>query len=170
MGYRYCRWARNLKAHWLLKKPLNLIAHFVWLFVLVTTGITLPARAKIGAGLYIPHTGYIVVNSQTVIGANCTIAQGVTIGHRGGGREATEGSPTIGNRVYVGPGSAIIGPIAIGDDALIGVGAIVDSVRSSPSVVAGNPARLLSRRGVVRVDRISGNGFRFGPSSDGCPG
>jgi serine O-acetyltransferase len=146
-GYRFCRWVYALKAHWLIRKPLNLLAGIVSLFVQVTSGITLPSRAKIGPGLYIPHTGYIVVNSQTVIGSNCTLTQGVTIGHGGGGREPNEGSPSIGDRVYIGPGSAIIGPITIGNDALIGVGAVVTRSVPPRGVVAGNPARLLSRHG-----------------------
>jgi serine O-acetyltransferase len=146
-GYRFCRWVYALKARWLIRKPLNLVAGIVSLFVQVTSGITLPARARIGPGLYIPHTGYIVVNSQTVIGSNCTLAQGVTIGHRGGGREAAQGSPSIGDRVYIGPGAAIIGPITIGDDALVGVGAVVTRSVPPRGVVAGNPARLLSGHG-----------------------
>jgi serine O-acetyltransferase len=146
-GYRFCRWVYALKAHWLIRKPLNIVAGIVSLFVQVTSGITLPARARIGPGLYIPHTGYIVVNSQTVIGANCTLTQGVTIGHGGGGREPGAGSPSVGDRVYIGPGAAIIGPITVGDDALIGVGAVVTRSVPPRGVVAGNPARLLSLHG-----------------------
>jgi serine O-acetyltransferase len=146
-GYRFCRWVYTLNTHWLIRKPFSLLAGIVSLFVQVTTGITLPGRAKIGPGLYIPHTGYIVVNSRTVLGANCTLTQGVTIGHRGGGRDAAAGSPLIGDRVYIGPGAAVIGPITIGDDALIGVGAVVTRSVPPRGVVAGNPARLLSRQG-----------------------
>ena len=146
LGYRFCRWVYVLQAPWLIQKPLNL-AGFVALFVQVTTNITLPARARIGPGLYIPHTGYIVVNSGAVIGSNCTLAQGVTIGHRRGGRERMGGSPTIGDRVYVGPGAAIIGPMTVGDDSLIGVGAVVTRSVPARGVVAGNPARLLSHHG-----------------------
>ena len=147
MGYRFCRWVYALKVHWLIRKPLNLVAGIVSLFVQVTSGVTLPARARIGPGLYIAHTGYIVVNSQTVIGSNCTLTQGVTIGHRAGGRKRGGGNPVIGDRVYIGPGSAIIGPITVGDDALIGVGAVVRRSVPPRGVVAGNPARLLLRHG-----------------------
>ena len=146
-GYRFCRWVYTLKAHWLIQRPLNLLAGIVSLLVQVTTGITLPGGAKIGPGLHVPHTGLIVVNSRTVIGANCTLAHGVTIGHRSGGRDAAAGSPSIGDRVYIGPGAAVMGPITIGDDALIGVGAIVTRSVPPRGVVAGNPARLLSRQG-----------------------
>ncbi len=147
LGYRFSRWVFLLRAFWLIQKPLNLLAGAVSLLTQVATHVTLPSRAKIGPGLYIPHVGCIVVNSQAVIGSNCTIAQGVTIGHRAGGQKRGAGVPVIGHRVYIGPGAAIIGPIAVGDDALIGVGAIVTRSVPPRGVVAGNPARLLSLRG-----------------------
>jgi serine O-acetyltransferase len=162
LGYRFCHWVYRLEAPWLFRKPLSLFASLVSLFVQVTTNITLPSRARIGPGLYIAHTGYIVVNSRTVLGANCTLTQGVTIGHRGGGREQMLGSPVIGDRVYVGPGAAIIGPIPIGDDALIGVGAVVTKSVPERGVVAGNPARLLSRRG--SFDLIDYPGMHIDPA------
>jgi serine O-acetyltransferase len=147
LGYRFCRWVHTSRAPWLIKKLLNFVARLVDLLVRVTTAITLPASARIGPGLYIPHTGYIVVNSRTVIGSNCTLGQGVTIGHRSGGRGISSGSPVIGNRVYIGPGAAVVGPITLGNDALIGIGAVVTKSVSERGVVAGNPARLLSRNG-----------------------
>jgi serine O-acetyltransferase len=159
VGYRFCRWVYTLKAHWLIQKPFRLLAAIVSLIVQVTTGITLPGRAKIGPGLYIPHTGYIVVNSRAVIGANCRLPQGVTIGHRGEGREGAWGSPTIGDRVYIGPGAAVIGPITIGDDALISVGAVVTRSVLARGVVAGNPARLISRRGSFDLIEYPGMDF-----------
>jgi serine O-acetyltransferase len=147
LGYRFCRWLYLLETIWFIKKPLNRLAGVVSLFVQLATHVTFPWRASIGPGLFIPHVGCIVVNSSTIMGSNCTLAQNVSIGHRAGGRKRRGGSPKIGNRVYIGPGATIIGPISIGDDALIGVDAIV--MRSVPprGVVAGNPARLLSRRG-----------------------
>ncbi len=180
VGYRFCRWVYALKAHWLIRKPLSLLAAIVSLFAQVTSGITLPARARIGPGLYIAHTGYIVVNSQTVIGANCTLTQGVTIGHAGGGRDSSGGSPSIGDRVYIGPGAAIIGPITIGDDALVGVGAVVTRSVPARGVVVGNPARLLSRHGSFDLieypgmqsdaARLASLSHRDEPSADVVPG
>jgi serine O-acetyltransferase len=130
---------------------------FRWLFAPVTislqvgvqvlTQIQLSVFADIGPGLYMPHTGTIVVGSGSRVGRNCTLAHGVTIGHAGGRRNGPTASPVIGDRVYVGPGAMILGPITVGDDALIGAGAVV--VRSVPprGVVAGNPARLLATTG-----------------------
>ncbi|MGO9598652.1 MAG: serine O-acetyltransferase [Isosphaeraceae bacterium] len=161
LGYRFCRWVHLSRAPLLIKKPLNLVARCVDLLVRLTTAITLPASARIGPGLYIPHTGYIVVNSRTVIGSNCTLAQGVTLGHRGGGQGSGSGSPVIGNRVYIGPGAAVVGPITLGNDALIGVGAVVTRSVPERGVVAGNPARLLSEQG--SFDLINYPGMEHDP-------
>src|SRR5262249_8324921 len=85
------------------------------------------------------------------------LCHGVTIGHRGGGQDPSRaGSPVIGDRVYIGPGSAIIGPLTVGEDAVIGLGAIV--IRSVPprAVVAGNPARVLSVGGSFELIHYPG--------------
>jgi serine O-acetyltransferase len=126
---------------------LIIAAELVQLLTNVATNIELPGSADIGPGLYIPHTGYIVIASPTVIGRHCTLTQGVTIGHGRGGGKPRDGCPVIGDRVYVGPGSAIIGPVTIGDDALIGVGAVVIHSVPPRGVAVGNPARIISRAG-----------------------
>jgi serine O-acetyltransferase len=160
-GYRARRWVAVT-----LPRPLRwpltpfLIPFQVWLDVL--TKVQLPAAAQIGPGLYLPHLGTIVIGSGSAIGRNCTIAHNVTIGHAGGRSRSAGGNPVIGNRVYIGPGAIIIGPITIGDDALIGAGAVV--VKSVPprGVVVGNPARLLSQTG--SFDLIEYPGMESDPS------
>jgi serine O-acetyltransferase len=146
--YRYCRWVRTAGIPRLLRWPFSFVAILFQLWVEVTTTVQLSPAARIGPGLYIPHTGTTVVGSGSILGDNCTLCHGVTIGHRQGGRrENGTGNPAIGNRVYIGPGSAIVGPINVGEDALIGVGAVVIRPVPARAVVAGNPARVLSYRG-----------------------
>ena len=148
LGYRFRYWAVTRDWFGGIQRPLNFLASLVGLMVEVTTNITLPITAQIGPGLYIAHTGYIVVAKGTSIGRHCTLTQGVTIGHGGGGtKSASGGVPVLGNRVYVGPGAAIIGPIEVGDDALIGVGAIVTRSVPPRGVAVGNPARVRSVKG-----------------------
>lgn len=148
IGYRYRRWVYTCRLPRLLRWPFSLIALVVQLWTEICSQVQLPASVSIGPGLYVPHTGYIVVNSQARIGANCTLTQGVTIGHGGGGRNRTRcGSPIIRDRVYIGPGSALIGPVIVGEDALIGVGAVVTRSVPPRGVVVGNPARVLSLQG-----------------------
>jgi serine O-acetyltransferase len=104
-------------------------------------GIELPFTAKIGRRFRIEHQGVIVVHGDAVIGDDCTVHQGVTIGSRTG--DGTLGVPTIGNGVYIGANATILGKIQVGDRATVAAGAVV--VRDVPagSRVAGVPARVL---------------------------
>jgi serine O-acetyltransferase len=157
LGYRARRWVYTAGMPRWLRLPFSLAALLVQLWAEVVTGIQLSGAARIGPGLYIPHSGTTVVGSGAVIGSDCTLCHGVTIGHRGGGRDASRsGSPLVGDRVYIGPGSALIGPITVGDDALVGVGAVVTRSVPPRAVVAGNPARVLSRGGSFDLIRYPG--------------
>lgn len=147
VGYRYCRWVHTAGLPAVVRWPFTLVGMLVQVWVQVTSGVQLSAAARIGPGLYLPHTGTIVVGSGATIGRDCTLCHGVTIGHRGGRTIGAGGNPVIGDRVYIGPGSAIVGPIHVGEDAIVGVGAVVIRPVPARGVVAGNPARLLSRDG-----------------------
>jgi serine O-acetyltransferase len=147
LSYRLRRWMRMPRAPKTVRKVFNLISALLQTCTLVATHIDLPVAAEIGPGLYIPHTGFIVVADGSRIGSNCTLTQGVTIGHGRGGQKLDHGVPAIGDRVYIGPSSVIIGSVTIGNDALIGAGAVVINSVQPGGVVVGNPARLISTRG-----------------------
>ena len=147
LSYRLRRWMRMPHAPKAIRKVLNLISAILQTCTLVATNIDLPVTTAIGPGLYIPHTGFIVVSVGSRIGSNCTLTQGVTIGHARGGKKLNCGVPVIGDRVYVGPSAAIIGSVTIGNDALIGAGAVVIHSVPAGGVVVGNPARVISTRG-----------------------
>ncbi|GGM86268.1 serine acetyltransferase [Dyadobacter beijingensis] len=109
----------------------------------VKYGIQIPLSVKIGKGLLLPHFGGIVVNSQSRIGDNCTLLHNVTIGNTKRGEK--KGAPSIGNRVYIGPGAVIVGGIVVGDNVLIAPNSYVNLDVPSNSVVVGNPARVIAR-------------------------
>ena len=106
------------------------------------TGISLLFGTKVGKGLKFMHYSNIVIAVPVVIGDNCTIFQGVTIGHVYGGKN--EGYPVIGNNVVIFAGAKVLGNISIGNNVVIGANAVV--VHSVPDgcVCAGNPARVIS--------------------------
>ena len=105
--------------------------------------VELSAGTKIGAGLYIGHPYGITINPKAVLGKNINIHKGVTIGQENrGGRK---GVPTIGNEVWIGINSTIVGKITIGDDVLIAPNSYVNCDVPSHSVVFGNPCIIKHR-------------------------
>jgi serine O-acetyltransferase len=124
----------------------------------IATGICIPRNTEIGGGLYFPRFGSIIL-SHGDIGRNCTIEQNVTLGMAGKG--ANRGMPTIGNRVFIGAHSMIVGRITIGDDALVFPGSIVTRSVPPRAVVMGYPARVISMDG--SFDWIAYDGMEQDP-------
>jgi serine O-acetyltransferase len=84
----------------------------------------------------LPHFGGIVINSKTVIGNNCNILQGVTLGNTKRGKKM--GAPTIGNKVYLGPNAVVVGGVFIGDNVLIAPNSFVNiDIPSNSIFVSG---------------------------------
>jgi serine O-acetyltransferase len=108
-------------------------------------GISIPYNADIGPGLYIGHYGGIFVHYETKIGTNCNINNGVTIGATYGGKHP--GVPRIGNNVYLGPGSKVIGGINVGNNVAIGANCVVTTNIPDDAVVVGVPGKIISYRG-----------------------
>jgi len=111
----------------------------------IVTGICIPRECEIGEGLYIGHFGTIILPREGRIGHNCNVGQNVTVGMVAKGPR--KGAPTIGNRVFIGAHSVIIGKITIGDDAMICAGAVVTRSVPPRGVVLGNPAKVVSYEG-----------------------
>lgn len=117
--------------------PLARPVLFAWRMVIESlTGISIDSRARLGPSCYIGHFGGITIGRAVVIGARCSIAQGVTIGaHRGG-------SPSIGGGCYVSPGAVVVGGISIGDDVWIGANAVVSQDVPKGAMVRAAPVRV----------------------------
>lgn len=94
-------------------------------------------KTQIGPGLYIGHPFCITINPRAVIGKNCNIHKGVTIGQQNRGKY--RGVPVIGDSVWIGVNATVVGGIHIGDDVLIAPGAYVNRDVPSHSIVLGNP-------------------------------
>lgn len=100
--------------------------------------IELYEKSKIGYGLYFGHYSGITINPDTIIGNNVNIHKGVTIGQENRGKR--KGLPTIGNDVWIGVNSTIVGKITIGNDVLIAPNSYVNCDVPDHSIVFGNPA------------------------------
>lgn len=108
-------------------------------------GIAIPERCKIGPGLFINRFGGIYVHHDVVIGANINITHGTVLGYMNRGKR--EGSPTLGDRVFLGSGAKIMGRLTIGDDASIGFSAVVTKDVPAKGVAVGFPATVISDAG-----------------------
>jgi serine O-acetyltransferase len=111
----------------------------------IVAGISIPATAKIGHSFYIGHFGGILISPEAIIGTNCNISQGVSIGVSGLGEK--RGIPVIGNNVYIGANSVVAGKIIIGNNVLIGACSMVNRSLSDADVALGVPAVVVSQNG-----------------------
>jgi serine O-acetyltransferase len=140
--YRFGRWRYGIRPR-LLRMPFSLAYKLLFVLIQIFTGIELPCETKIGARLRIDHHSGIIISGDAVFGEDCVLRNGVTVGLR---HTTERGSPVIGNRVDIGAGAKLLGPIHVGDDVAIGANAVVISDVPSNSIAVGIPARILPRR------------------------
>jgi serine O-acetyltransferase len=137
-GFRFLFFFRKVKNS-AKYSPGRLIYSYFYKRYTFKYGIQIPKSVVIGKGFLMPHQGGIVINSQSVIGDNCTLMHGVTLGNTKRGK--LKGAPTIGNEVYIGPGAVIVGKITIGDNVLIAPNCYVNCDIPAKSIVIGNPCK-----------------------------
>ena len=122
---------------WCYLHHLTLIAIIIRTFIRITFSADIPYKLKIGKGTKMPHDALgSVFHPDAVIGNNCIIRQGVTIGGRSGNSQL----PILEDYVDVGAHAQILGPIVLGHHSTIGAGAIVVKDVPPYAVVVGNPA------------------------------
>lgn len=106
------------------------------------TGIEIHPAAQIGRGVFIDHGMGVVIGETAVVGDNCTIYQGVTLG--GTGKDKGKRHPTIGNNVLIGCGAKILGPFKVGDNSKIAANAVVLNEIPPNSTCVGVPAHVVT--------------------------
>jgi serine O-acetyltransferase len=141
-----------------LYAPMFVISHLSG----IVLGIEITPHARIGYGFFVNHFGGIHI-AEVGIGENCNISHGVTIGNSSRVADTTLSagpqtldSPTLGDRVWVGPGATIAGPITIGHDSVVAANSLVTRDVSPFSVVMGVPAAAVSHRGSFTQVTYSG--------------
>lgn len=123
-------------------RPIAIIYKIYTEFLL---GIELPAGTRIGSGLRIYHGVGLVVHKGVLIGSDCVLRQGVTIGNKGEDEQANL-LPVIGDNVEFGALAIVIGNVHIGDNVIIGAGTVITKDVPKNSVVVGASSRIFPLR------------------------
>lgn len=131
-------------SHRIYNWNLQTLARAISQFSRWMTGIEIHPGAQIGRRFFIDHGMGVVIGQTAIIGDDCLLYQGVTLG--GTGKEHGKRHPTLGNRVIVGSGAKILGNIEIGDDVRIGAGSVVLKPVPAGSTVVGVPGRVVRSR------------------------
>ncbi len=116
------------------------------------TGIEIHPGARIGQGVFIDHGMGVVIGETAVVGNNCLLYQGVTLG--GTGKQHGKRHPTLEENVVVGAGAKVLGAITVGANTRIGAGSVLLRDVAADSTVVGIPGRVIHQSG-VRVDPLA---------------
>ncbi|MEA3406158.1 MAG: serine O-acetyltransferase [Pseudomonadota bacterium] len=131
-------------AHWFWNKNLKWVSRFISTLARWLTGIEIHPACKIGERFFIDHGMGVVIGETAEIGDDCTLYHGVTLG--GTTWQKGKRHPTLGNRVVVGAGAKVLGPIEISDDARIGSNAVVIKPVPEGRTVVGIPGRVVEQK------------------------
>lgn len=110
-------------------------------------------KSKIGENTFFAYGGIgVVLHNDTIVGDNCMLGQGITIG----GRSGSKSPPIIGDNVYISAGARVLGDIEIGDNSTIGANAVVIKDVPENSIVAGVPAKLIRYKNKHEINEVKG--------------
>lgn len=150
-GYKaICRYRY---AHWFWLRGHKHIAFYISYRTKIKTGIDIHPAAELGAGIFIDHGVGLVVGETAVIGDDCVLYQGVTLG--GTGKDTGKRHPTLEKGVMVSAGASILGPVTIGEHSKIGAGSVVLKDIPPHSTVVGVPGRIVRQNGKKVEDEMS---------------
>ncbi|MBQ3593407.1 MAG: serine O-acetyltransferase [Clostridia bacterium] len=138
-------------SHFLWKIHLRFIARLISQLTRFFTNIEIHPAAQIGEGLFIDHGSGIVIGETTIIGDNCMLYQGCTLG--GTGKDVGKRHPTLGNNVMVGSGAKVLGPCTLGNNVKVAANAVVLHNLPDNCTAVGVPAKIV-RIGGQRVEDI----------------
>jgi len=138
-------WSQGAPGLKLLARALSQLSRWV-------TGIEIHPGARIGQGVFIDHGMGVVIGETAVIGNQCLLYQGVTLG--GTGKAHGKRHPTLADNVVVGAGAKVLGAITVGANTRIGAGSVVLRNVAPNSTVVGIPGRVIHQSG-VRIDPLA---------------
>ena len=140
----HAKW-NHVPEHWLWEHGHRSLARVLSQITRHITGVEIHPAAQIGKHFFIDHAMGVVIGETTIIGDNCLLYQGVTLG--GTGKDKGKRHPTLGDNVMVGAGAKVLGPINIGSNVKVAANAVVLSDIPENCTAVGVPARIARRAG-----------------------
>ena len=140
----HAKW-NHVPEHWLWEHGHRSLARVLSQITRHITGVEIHPAAQIGKHFFIDHAMGVVIGETTIVGDNCVLYQGVTLG--GTGNETGKRHPTLGNNVTVGTGAKVLGNIRIGNNVKIGGNSVVVKDVPDNCTVVGVPGRIIKRNG-----------------------
>lgn len=138
------------KAHRLWLKGHSKLGGGICLIIYYLSNCAISYKAKIGKGTALGYGGIgCVIHAQAIIGENCKISQNVTIAAKNGK------APKIGNNVFIGANSVIIGDVELGDNCFVGALSLVNKSFPANIIIVGSPAKLLRLRDSEELGRYN---------------
>lgn len=137
--HRFGTWKKTIKTK-VVRAPLTVLADSMRVFCRNVYGIELPFEATIGRRVIVEHQHGIVVHGNSIIGDDCILRQGVTLGIRR--LNLVNVAPVLGCNVDIGAGAKILGSVKIGDGAKIGANAVVLINVPANATAIGVPAKI----------------------------
>ena len=128
-------------AHFLWSIKLKLIARIFSHLARILTGIEIHPGAQIGRRFFIDHGMGVVIGETAIIGDDCTLYHGVTLG--GTTWKKGKRHPTLKNNVVIGAGAKVLGPITLGNNSKVGSNAVVVTDIPNDSTAVGIPAKII---------------------------
>ncbi|AIS56681.1 serine acetyltransferase [Vibrio coralliilyticus] len=127
-------------ARWFYLKKIPLIPKLFQLFIFMFYNCRVPVKCHIGKGSFFVVKGIgVSLHDKTVIGEQCSIGIGCKTVGKGPFKEV----PNVGDRVFIGPGAVLVGPIVVGDNAIIGANSVVTKSVPEGAIVGGIPAKII---------------------------
>jgi serine O-acetyltransferase len=141
--HRFGNWRMRVRPK-ILRAPFSILYRSMFRHVRNHYGIELSYEVKLGRRVIFEHQGAVVIHGNSIIGDDCIIRHGVTLGNRY--RVEHWEAPTLGKGVSVGAGAKILGAINIGDEAVIGANAVVLHDVPAGCTAVGIPAKLIGSK------------------------
>ena len=156
--------------NWLWRANWRVLGRFISSIGRLVTLIEIHPGAEIGRRFVIDHGSAIVIGETSIIGDDVTLYQGVTLGGVSPSVDShkqvdQKRHPTLANKVIIGSGAQVLGPIVVGEGARVGANAVVTKDVPAGVTAVGIPARVVMPRDKEEAKKF----VAYGEPADGCP-